>query len=419
MAETNYILKFASETPLDIDNYIGLGGFKGLVKCFELKPYEIVDEIIDSKLRGRGGAGFETGLKWASLKGDSSEKYLLVNADEGEPGTFKDRYIINHCPFLLLEGVLIAAYAIGAPKAYIYIRGEYLKEFNQLNLALEILKNNNYLGNKILNTDFYLDIELKQGAGSYVVGDETALINSLMGNRGNPLLKPPYPTQSGLWGKPTLVNNVETLACVPLIVQNGATWFRSIGIEECPGPKLFSVSGNVNKPGIYEFPMGTKLKEIIKDVGGIEGVLKAVQIGGTAGPVYGPEALGYKLDYSSMRSNGGPLGSGALVFMNSKVSMVEILEVTIRFFADESCGKCLPCRLGTRQLAHIISKIISGQGELKHIDQMRNIVSSMRCASFCPFGKSVAVPVLAIIDNFGDEIVKFINEQLYVREMLK
>lgn len=418
MPATKYILQYIQKKALDIEEYLSLGGTDALAKALSFRPHEIVDMVIDSKLRGRGGAGFETGLKWSSIEKDAEERFLLVNADEGEPGTFKDRYIIDHCPFLLLEGIIISAYAIGASKAYIYIRGEYSAELVTLYNAIDILKKCNYLGNNILGTAYSLEIELKLGAGSYVVGDETALINSLMGNRGNPTLKPPYPSQSGLWSKPTIVNNVETLSCIPLIIKDGPECFSKIGTRECPGPKLFSVSGSIKDPGIYEFPMGIKLKEIVKAAGGIDGDLKAIQVGGSAGPIYGTQALNYKLDYSSMLSYGGSLGSGALVFMNNQVSMVEILELTIRFFADESCGKCLPCRLGTRQLLHIITKIISGQGQVKYLDQMRNIVSTMNCSAFCPFGKSVSVPILSILDSFNDELVKFINEQAYAREML-
>lgn len=417
MDDTKYILKFVQDNPLNLDGYLKLGGFSALNKALSFKSDEIVDMVIDSKLRGRGGAGFETGIKWSSIDRESDQRYILVNADEGEPGTFKDRYIIDNCPFVLLEGLIIAAYAIRATKAYIYIRGEYSAELLTLYNAIDILKKNNYLGQNILASDFSLEIELKLGAGSYVVGDETALINSLMGNRGNPMLKPPYPSKSGLWAKPTIVNNVETISCIPLIVSKGSEWFKNVGVKDCPGPKLFSVSGSIMKPGIYEFPMGVKLKEIVSVAGGIDGDLKAVQIGGTAGPIYGTQALDYKLDYSSMVTYGGSLGSGALVFMNSQVSMVEILELTIRFFADESCGNCLPCRLGTRQLLHMMTKIISGQGQLKYLDQMRNIVSTMNCSAFCPFGKSVSVPVLSILDNFTDELIKFINEQTYSREM--
>lgn len=406
MTSSQDILKFVNhKIGLDLDGYKCLGGFEGFKRALELRPSEVIDEVIDSKLKGRGGAGFDTGLKWASMPKNNEVKYLVVNADEGEPGTFKDRYIIDNCPFLLLEGLLIAAYAISANKAFIYVRGEYQHEVNELQDAIALLKWNNLLGDNILDSEFSIDVEIKRGAGSYVVGDETALLNSLMGNRGNPLLKPPYPTQKGLWGKATLVNNVETLACVPIIMTNGSEAFRNIGSKDCPGPKLFSLSGQIANPGIYEFPMGAKVSDLLLASGGMEGTFKAVQIGGTAGAIYGPQALDYKLDYSFMKKCGSGLGSGALVFMNDTVSMVEVLDIIVRFYADESCGKCMPCRFGTKQLKHIASKIIKGGGSKKDLVKMKNIVLAMSSSSFCPFGKSIALPVLSLLDGFGAEII--------------
>src|SRR6056297_3285248 len=267
----------------DIEAYIGIGGYQGLKTALDMDKSEVVKEVQDSKLRGRGGAGFPTGKKWAGVP-PSEETYLVCNADEGEPGTFKDRYIMENTPFLLVEGMTIAGYGVGASKGYIYIRGEYPAIAETIQGVLEAARKQNLLGKNILDGDFSFDIEIKRGGGSYVVGDETALLSSLMGKRGFPWMKPPYPTEKGLWDRPTVVNNVETLANIPLILAYGATAFASIGAPGSTGPKLYSVSGNVNSPGVYEFPMGVSVKDLLKAAGGVQGQLKAVQIGGTAGP---------------------------------------------------------------------------------------------------------------------------------------
>jgi len=416
MSNIQYITRFATlENPLDIDSFVAKGGFSGLHSALAMTPAEVISEVKRSGLRGRGGAGFPTGLKWESVAGDD-ERYLVCNADEGEPGTFKDRFVLEHAPFLVLEGMAIAAYATGARTGYIYVRGEYPQIIASLSSAIERAVEAGFLGEHILGSSFSFSVEVRKGGGSYVVGDETALLNSLMGNRGYPFLKPPFPTEKGLWGKPTIVNNVETLAYVPYVFTYGAEVFSSIGSQDSPGLKLFSISGHIAHPGVYEFPMGTTVRELATAAGGALGNLKAVQIGGTAGPIFDTAALDYPLDFASMRKAGGALGSGALVFMNTTVNMAQVLDVTMRFFAEESCGQCFPCRYGTRQLAFMANKIASGQGRLEYLDLMRDTARVMVGSSFCPFGQSIAFPLESLLDRFGDEIVSFIKQQEFLKE---
>lgn len=405
----------ATDSP-DIEKYEKCGGYAGLRSALSMKPAEVIDLVKKSGLRGRGGAGFPTGLKWESVP-SGGDAYILCNADEGEPGTFKDRYIMEKAPFLIIEGMTIAAYAVGSRKGYIYIRGEYPQVALVLEKALEVVRAKGLLGEGILGSNYSFEIEIRKGGGSYVVGDETALLSSLMGERGIPWKKPPFPTEAGLWGKPTVVNNVETLACVSLILSGGAEKFKATGAPGSPGPKLFSVSGHVNSPGIYEFPMGITVEELITAAGGVRGHLKAVQIGGTAGPVYDVDALPMQLDFDSMKKAGGILGSGALVVMNSNVNMADVLDVTMRFFSEESCGKCFACRYGTRQLSYMARRIISGQGRENYTTLMRRTAEVMSATAFCPFGQSVAMPLNSILDNFGEEISDFIRHQKYFREV--
>ncbi|WP_319560359.1 NADH-ubiquinone oxidoreductase-F iron-sulfur binding region domain-containing protein [Marispirochaeta sp.] len=410
------LTQYAMKTQ-DIEAYIGIGGYHGLKTALDMDKINVVKEVQDSKLRGRGGAGFPTGKKWAGVP-PSEETHLVCNADEGEPGTFKDRYIMENTPFLLLEGMTIAGYAAGAAKGYIYIRGEYPKIADTLKKALEAARSQNMLGNNILGSAFSFDIEMKRGGGSYVVGDETALLNSLMGKRGFPWMKPPYPTKKGLWNQPTVVNNVETLSYVPLILAHGAAAFSKIGVEGSTGPKLYSVSGHVNSPGVYEFPMGVSVKDLLKAAGGVKGQLKAVQIGGTAGPIYAAGALAMQLDYDAMQAAGGTLGSGAVVVMNSKTNMAGVLDVSMRFFAEESCGQCFPCRYGTRQLNYMARRIAAGTGRQSYLPLMQDTGEVMRATSFCPFGQSVSTPLNSLLQHFGDEVKGFIQQQDYVKEVI-
>jgi NADH-quinone oxidoreductase subunit F len=412
------IMRYTKQNdPLDIEAYRKSGGWNGLKAALNITPAEVIGTVKDSGLRGRGGAGFPTGIKWESLAKDTP-RYLVCNADEGEPGTFKDRFIMEKSPYLLLEGMIIAAYAAGIEKGYIYIRGEYPKVTEKIQKALESVKKVGYLGNNIGGKDFNFEIEIKIGGGSYVVGDETALLNSLMGHRGYPMLKPPYPTQQGLWGKPTIINNVETLSYVPIILTEGALEFKKIGPAASPGPKLFCVSGHVQNPGVYEYPMGTKLREILEAAGGMKGSYKAVQIGGTAGVIVDARALDYSLDYESMKKADGSLGSGALVFMNSATGMTHVLEVVARFFSEESCGQCFPCRYGTRQLELMAENIASGSGKLEYLPLIKDTIKTMYGGSFCPFGQSVALPVSSLLKHFGDEIESSIKQHQYLREVI-
>lgn len=417
MQVKNYLTSFArASDPLSTEEYRKLGGFAGLEASLGMAPGDVITRVKEARLAGRGGAGFDTGTKWSTVP-DEEEVYVVCNADEGEPGTFKDRFLLEHAPFLVIEGLAIAAYAVGAKKAFIYIRGEYPVAKERVEAALETLKEVGFPGSFGHNGDFQLDISTKVGGGSYVVGDETALLNSLMGNRGYPLLKPPFPTEQGLWEKPTVVNNVETLACVPLIMAKGAQWFAKIGSEENPGPKLYSVSGHVARPGVYELPMGTSVGELLETAGGPVATLKAVQIGGTAGPFYSPAALELSLDYVSMRAAGGGLGSGAVVVMNSSVSMVQVLQVTARFFSEESCGQCFACRYGTRQLEYMANEIAAGRGKLEYLKRIRETAQVMDQSSFCPFGQSVKLPIYTLLDNFGEEITTAIKEHEFLREV--
>jgi NADH-quinone oxidoreductase subunit F len=417
MKQLNYLTGFAkTPDPLDIDQYTRDGGFVGLQRAIGLDRHEVIRTVKSSGLQGRGGAGFSTGLKWSTVHTDE-ETYLVCNADEGEPGTFKDRFLMDTAPYLILEGMAIAGYAVGAKKGYIYIRSEYPEITAKLEEAIRRANETGVLGESILGTQFDFSVGIMKGGGSYVVGDETALLSSLMGNRGYPTLKPPYPTEKGLWEKPTVINNVETLACVPLILSRGAEWFSKIGSPESPGPKLYCVSGHVKNAGVYEFPMGIAVGELLDAAGGPDGRLKAVQIGGTAGPVYDERALEYKLDFAHMKEVGGTLGSGAVVAMNTTVNMAHVLEVIMRFFSEESCGQCFACRYGTRQLEYMANRIATGQGRTNYLRLVRETAEVMYHSSLCPFGQSVSLPANTLLDAFGDELRAYIGQQDYVREV--
>lgn len=418
MNSTSMLTRFAAaKDPLDIDEYARLGGFAGLNAALEKPPSAVIETVRQARLAGRGGAGFDAGTKWSTVPPGAEEAYVVCNADEGEPGTFKDRYLLEHAPYLVIEGLAIASYAVGARRAFVYVRGEYPLAAERLRTALSRVRDRGLLSKRNGDNRFSLDVRIKTGGGSYVVGDETALLSSLMGNRGYPMLKPPFPTQEGLWAKPTVVNNVETLACVPLILKDGPDWFRSLGTEANPGPKLYSVSGHVANPGVYEFPMGVLLSEVIDAAGGVEGTLKAVQIGGTAGPIYPAARANLHLDYASMREAGGSLGSGALVVMNTTVSMIHVLQLSMRFFSEESCGQCFACRYGTRQLEYMANEISAGRGTVDYLERMRETVDVMDQSSFCPFGQSIRLPVTSILDNFGDELTRTITEHEYIQEV--
>ncbi|MDD2331349.1 MAG: NADH-quinone oxidoreductase subunit NuoF [Candidatus Cloacimonetes bacterium] len=396
--------------PESIDEYLGVGGYEAWEKALlNMTPEGIVAEVKKSGLRGRGGAGFPAGLKWsftAPLKAE--QKYVVVNADEGEPGTFKDRLIMEGDPHQLLEGIMICARAVGATKAWIYIRGEYKLCINRLNHAIEQCKEYGLLGRNIFESGFDLDIEIKIGAGAYVCGEETALIESLEGNRGNPRWKPPFPGVEGLWKYPTVVNNVETLANVPYIIKNGAEEFLKYGTPECPGTKVYTILGDVAHPGLCEVDMGATLRTVINEyAGGMKKgfKFKAALVGGAAGVILPEKMLDVKMDFHSLNQYAAVLGSGAILVMNEHQSIVDMLWSILRFFRHESCGKCSPCRNGTQQLYSLISKIKAGEGTMDDVELMLTIAQTMQQTSFCALGQSPIMAIRSAIENFREEFV--------------
>lgn len=397
-----------------IDVYIKNGGYNALPKTLDLKPQEIIEIVKKSGLRGRGGAGFPTGMKWGFAAADPNRpKYLLCNADEGEPGTFKDKPILAQDPHLLIEGMIISAYAIGAEKGYIYIRGEYPKAARILEGAVDEAYKKGYLGKNILKKGFDFDLHVHKGAGAYICGEETALIESIEGKRGHPRVKPPFPANVGAWGKPTVVNNVETLANIPWIALKGSDWFAGIGGPGGTGPKIYCISGHVNKPGVYELPMGITLRELIYEHGGgIRGnrKLKAIIPGGISAPVLMPDALDVKMDFDSVAKAGSMLGSAAVIVMDETTCMVKIAWRAMKFFEHESCGKCTPCREGTPWLSKILERIEKGAGREEDIDLMIDICDNIKGKTLCPLGDGATSPVLSTIKYFREEYDAHIRE---------
>jgi NADH:ubiquinone oxidoreductase subunit F (NADH-binding)/(2Fe-2S) ferredoxin len=391
--------------PESIDDYLGVGGYEAWEKALlNMKSDTIINEIKASGLRGRGGAGFPTGLKWSfTAPLDKPQKYFVINADEGEPGTFKDRLIMEGDPHKLLEGIMIGSFAVGATKAYIYVRGEYKLSIERLNIAIKQCKEYGILGEDIFGSGFNLDIEVKIGAGAYVCGEETALIESMEGNRGCPRHKPPFPGVEGAWGKPTVVNNVETIANVAAIIKNGADWYKGFGEEKCTGTKVYTIMGDVKMPGLTEVDMGTQLKDIINTYGGgmkDGSTFKGALVGGAAGVFISDKLWDVKMDLESLKEYAAVLGSGAILVMNESVDMVEMLYSVLRFFRHESCGKCSPCRIGTEQLFQYIDKIRKGNGCEADLDDMIHIAEAMQYTAFCGLGQSVVMPVKSCIENF-------------------
>ena len=395
--------------PENIDEILAAGGYAGLEKLFAEKttPEALIEEIKRSGLRGRGGAGFPTGMKWEfTRKATGDEKFIICNADEGEPGTFKDRLILEGDPHRLVEAMTIAGYAIGACRGYVYIRGEYQLSIERLRKAIDQARAYGLLGRNILESGFSFDLEIKKGAGAYVCGEETALIESLEGKRGNPRIKPPYPVTHGLWQKPTAVNNVETLANVPAIVVRGADWFRGIGTDKCPGTKVFTILGHVVYPGLVETDMGTSLREIIFGYGGgIRGgkKFKAALLGGAAGVFLSEKLLDVRMDYESLKENKAVLGSGAVLVMDETASIADMLFSIAKFFAHESCGQCVPCRIGTRQILDIAYRIRQGRGREGDPETMLALAETMFRSSLCPLGQSLVMPVKSALENFKEE----------------
>jgi NADH:ubiquinone oxidoreductase subunit F (NADH-binding)/NADH:ubiquinone oxidoreductase subunit E len=394
----NILLKNRGKgSPVSLKEYIKSGGYAALAKARAMQPAEILDIVKHAIVRGRGGAGFPAGMKWGFLpKNDPRPVYLICNADEGEPGTFKDRQIMQYDPHLLIEGMAIAAHTIGCKKAFIYIRGEFRWIAGILETAITEAKKGGMLGD--------LDIVVHKGAGSYECGEETALIESLEGKRGCPRIKPPFPANKGLYGCPTIVNNVETLSLMPFIVEHGAEAFRAIGVTGNYGPKLFGISGHVNKPGVYEYPLGATLDELIKAAGGVKGTLKAVIVGGLSVPILSAkEAAGLKMDYDSCANAGTMLGSGGIIVMNDTVSIPHIALRAIRFYAHESCGQCTPCREGSAVIVRLLQGLVNGHGSSSDIDTILALCDTIMGTTLCPTGDAFSMPIRAMIRKFRAE----------------
>ncbi|MFQ5834794.1 MAG: NADH-quinone oxidoreductase subunit NuoF [bacterium] len=400
--------------PADIKQYISHQGYQAVHKALKMKPFQIIEEIKASGLQGRGGAAFPTGLKWEFTDREKvGPKYVICNADESEPGTFKDRVILDYDPHGLLEGIVIAGYAVGAKSGYIYIRGEYGSCIHSFQKAIHQAKSYGFLGKDILGSGFDFEIELREGAGSYVCGEETALIESLEGKRGDPRLRPPFPPTLGVWQKPTLVNNVETLANIRHIILKGPEWFKGLGTPESPGTKLSCLSGDVNNPGLMEAPLGITLREVIEDWGeGVKGGnFKMAQLGGTAGPILGEQMLDFPLDYNSLRKRNLTLGSGAVLVMNDQRCIVDMLRCFLKFFRDESCGKCIPCRVGTKKLVELISSIHRGEARPSDVDLLLSTARLMAQTSLCALGQSPVLPIFTSLKYFRQEIIEHLKQK--------
>ncbi len=399
-----------------LKEYERVGGYSSLRKVLEqMSPQDVIEEVKTSGLRGRGGAGFPTGMKWEFASRDPKfPKYLICNADEGEPGTFKDRPILERNPHLLIEGMVISAYALKAEIGYIYLRGEYPYAKTVLEEAIREAYEAGYLGDNILGRGVRFHLSVHQGAGAYICGEETALIESIEGKRGQPRIKPPFPVNVGAWGMPTVVNNVETLANVPYIVEIGGEEYKKIGSPECPGPKLYSVSCCVKRPGVYELPMGTTLREIIYEhAGGIRDgrQLKAVIPGGISTPVLTPDRIDCPMDFVSLPKYGSMLGSGAVMVLDDSVCMVKVTWRAMRFFEHESCGKCTPCREGTGWLRNILERLEGGMGRPGDIELLQDVAKSIQGKTFCPLGDGAASVVLSFVRNFPEEFEFHIKEK--------
>ncbi len=385
--------------PLQIDDYIAQGGYKSLEKARNMKNSDLINEVKNSKLRGRGGAGFNCGMKWSFAgQAQAEQKYVVCNADEGEPGTYKDRLIMENDPHTLIEGMAICACAIGASQGFIYLRGEYPFLIDLLHTAIKQAKEKGFL------KDF--ELELRSGAGAYVCGEETALIESIEGKRGEPRYKPPYPPVQGLWSKPTIVNNVETLATIPVIIEKGANWFAAIGAPSYPGTKIFTLTGDVSQKGFFELPTNTTIRQLIYDFGG--GIpaakkIKAVQIGGTSGAFIPESQLDTQLDFDNMSAIGAALGSGAAFVLDESRDIVDVASRIAGFFEHESCGKCTPCREGTDRMLELMKKINTGKGSVVDLELLKKLGRVMSYSSLCGLGQAAPIPILSTMNHFRTE----------------
>jgi len=402
--------------PESIDDYVNAGGYKAIEKVLRgMSPQEVIDEVTKSGLRGRGGAGFPTGIKWGfARKSLNNQKYIICNADEGDPGAFMDRSVLESDPHSVIEGMLIAGYAIGASEGYIYVRAEYPLAIQRLEIALAQARERGVIGEGILGYNFDFNISIREGAGAFVCGEETALMMSIEGRRGMPRFRPPFPAQSGLWGKPTNINNVETLANIPWIIFHGADAFNACGTEKSKGTKVFALAGKVARGGLIEIPMGTTLREIVFDIGGgtSSGLeFKAVQIGGPSGGIIPARLADTPVDYESVTETGAIMGSGGLIVMDESACMVDVAKFFLNFTQDESCGKCTFCRIGTLRMLEVLDRITSGQGKEGDIELLEELAQGVKKASLCGLGQTAPNPVLTTIRYFRDEYEAHIYEK--------
>lgn len=402
--------------PENIDEYIAVDGYKALSKVlFEMTPQAVIDEVLASGLRGRGGAGFPTGRKWQfTANAPGNDKIVACNADEGDPGAFMDRSVLEGDPHAIIEAMEIAAYAVGASQGYIYVRAEYPIAVQRLTIAIEQAKEYGLLGKNIFGTDFSFDLEIRLGAGAFVCGEETALMRSIEGHRGEPKCRPPFPAIKGLFGKPTLLNNVETYANITQIILNGASWFASMGTEKSKGTKVFALGGKIHNTGLVEIPMGTTLREVIYKIGGgIPGgkKFKAAQTGGPSGGCIPAEHLDVPIDYDNLIAIGSMMGSGGLIVMDEDTCMVDIAKFFLEFTVDESCGKCSPCRIGTKRMLEILEKITDGKGTLEDIDTLEELADTIKTSAFCGLGQTAPNPVLSTLRYFRDEYIAHVTDK--------
>ena len=404
-----------SINPEEIEEALGAGAFQGLARALQMSRQDVINEVLESGLRGRGGGGFPTGRKWQfAYAQPEGEKYVVCNGDEGDPGAFMDRSILEGNPLAVIEGMMIAGYAIGAQNGYFYVRAEYPIAVNRLRLAIEQAEALGLLGDNILGTDFSFRVHLRLGAGAFVCGEETALLNSIEGQRGMPRTRPPFPAVKGLWDKPTIVNNVESLACVPYILREGKDAFSKHGTERSKGTKVFALGGKINNVGLVEIPMGTTLRELIYDIGG--GIpdkkqFKAIQTGGPSGGCLTAEDLDTPIDFDNLVAKGSMMGSGGAIVMDEDNCMVDVAKFYMEFICDESCGKCTPCRIGTKRMLELLTKISDGKATMDDLDELENLAENIRTNSLCGLGQTAPNPVLSTLKHFRDEYVAHIVDK--------
>ncbi|MBQ6907051.1 MAG: NADH-quinone oxidoreductase subunit NuoF, partial [Clostridia bacterium] len=400
--------------PENIEEALGAGAFKGLARAITMKREDVVKEVLDAGIRGRGGAGFPTGRKWSFAMNGDGDKYVVCNGDEGDPGAFMDRSILEGNPLAVIEGMAIAGYAIGAQNGYFYVRAEYPIAVNRLRIAIKQAEELGLLGDNILGSGFSFHVHIRLGAGAFVCGEETALLNSIEGKRGMPRPRPPFPAIKGLWGRPTIVNNVETLACIPYILREGAAKFAECGTERSKGTKVFALGGKINNVGLVEVSMGTTLRELIYDIGG--GILngkkfKAIQTGGPSGGCLTEKDLDVEIDFDNLVARGSMMGSGGAIVMDEDNCMVDVAKFYMEFICDESCGKCSPCRIGTKRMLEILTKITDGKATMDDLEELEELSAITQTASLCALGQTAANPVLSTLTHFRDEYIAHIVDK--------